>query len=199
MYRTVAAYYTESELRQAAGSLTASAAGRVLSREAKENPYGRFDVFLSHSFHDAVLIIGLRNILQRLGLTVYVDWIDDPELDRSKVSAATADRLRIRMRQSSSLVFATSRASSSSKWMPWELGYFDAEKGSDQVSICPIETDGSTAFVGQEYLGLYKTVEKVSSGVGMLTAAVHPVKDMAEDMQSFSRKLGSYYPITRGS
>ncbi|MGW4090814.1 hypothetical protein [Nocardia sp. NPDC004750] len=195
----MAAYYTADDLRRAAGAITASAAGSVLSREAKSNQYGRFDIFLSHSFHDAILITGLRNILQGLGLTVYVDWIDDPELDRSKVSAATADRLRGRMNQSTSLVFATSRASSKSKWMPWELGYFDGEKGPDRVSICPIETNDSGSFVGQEYLGLYKTIEKVRDGVDILMAAVHPAQNIAEDVRSFGRKLGNYYHITRSA
>lgn len=79
--------------------------------------------------------------------------VDDKELDRSRISAATADLLRKRMKQCKSLVFKTSASSSSSKRMPWELGYFDGLKGS-RISIMPID-DGGVGMKGQEYLELY--------------------------------------------
>jgi hypothetical protein len=56
-------YYTASELRQRAGGLTASAAQSELSRLSKA-AVGNFDVFLSHSFRDAVLILGLKRVLE---------------------------------------------------------------------------------------------------------------------------------------
>ena len=56
-------YYTATELRQGAGGLTASAAQLELSRLSK-TAVGSFDVFLSHSFRDAVLILGLKRVLE---------------------------------------------------------------------------------------------------------------------------------------
>lgn len=66
-------------------------AAEVLRKSARSA--GPFDIFLSHSFYDAELVLGVRAILQRAGESVYVDWIDDPELDRSRVSMRTAARL----------------------------------------------------------------------------------------------------------
>jgi hypothetical protein len=90
-------YYTASEVRQRVGGLTASAAESELSRISK-SATGTFDIFLSHSVRDADLILGLKRMLEAEGCTVYVDWIDDADLDRQNVKAATAARLRERMR-----------------------------------------------------------------------------------------------------
>jgi hypothetical protein len=38
----------------------------------------KFDVFLSHCVRDARAIEGVKTLLSRTGLSVYVDWIDDP-------------------------------------------------------------------------------------------------------------------------
>lgn len=67
-------YYTATELRQRAGGLTASAAESELTRISKA-AVGTFDVFLSHSLHDAPLILGLKRVLEADGLSIYVDWI----------------------------------------------------------------------------------------------------------------------------
>lgn len=152
-------YYTATDLRNRAGGLTAGAAQSELTRMSKA-AVGPFDVFLSHSFRDAVLILGLKRLLEADGLSVYVDWIADPELDRTKVNPSTAARLRERMKRCRSLVYATSQNASSSRWMPWELGFFDGVHGPDRVAICPIAR-GAGSYTGEEYLGLYKTLEKV--------------------------------------
>lgn len=120
---------------------------------------GTFDIFLSHSMLDAELVLGVRAILQRAGKRVYVDWIDDPQPDRSRVTKATAAQLRRRMNQCSSLIYAATLASTQSKWMPWELGYFDGKKGLESVAVMPlVQIQGQR--LGQEYLELYPTVER---------------------------------------
>lgn len=52
-----------------------------------------YDIFLSHSASDTAMIAGLSLELEDLGFSVYVDWIEDPELDRSKVTKKTAKLL----------------------------------------------------------------------------------------------------------
>lgn len=89
--------YTEDYFRDRAGSVTASAAADSL-RTASKSATGNFDIFLSHSVRDARVILGVRDWLTSQNLRVYVDWIDDPEMDRSAVSRATAARLREQMR-----------------------------------------------------------------------------------------------------
>ncbi|WP_394553110.1 hypothetical protein ACDF64_01955 [Agromyces sp. MMS24-JH15] len=162
--------YTVAEARDVgamAGRYQLGGAREVLRRSASST-LGLFDIFLSHSFHDAELILGVRDILQRTGKRVYVDWIDDPLMDRSHVTKATAERLRARMDQCSAMVYAATRAASTSKWMPWELGYFDGQKGREAIAIMPLlEVSGQS--VGQEYIGVYPTIERSSTGAPELT------------------------------
>lgn len=120
-----------------------------------------YDIFLSHSFQDAQIIAGIKMWLEEQGQTVYVDWIDDAHMDREQVTAATAAILRERLKASRSLLFATSEASPRSKWMPWELGFFDGFRP-NRVAILPVVAVAGDTFVGQEYLGLYPTVNRIS-------------------------------------
>jgi hypothetical protein len=122
-------------------------------------------VFLSHSIRDAELIVGVKTLLEAQALTVYVDWIVDAELDRTLVTSSTAELLRMRMRQSKTLLFTTSDSSSQSKWMPWELGYFDGLR-QGRVAILPLVLLEGQSFHGQEYLGLYPLVEKLPLKAG---------------------------------
>lgn len=190
-------YFTTADLRRAAGSTASSTAEIQLRLHASiQEKQSGFDVFVSHSSRDALLIYGLRTLLIAQGLRVYVDWINDPQLDRARVSAATADRLRERMRSSKSLIYATSRAAQTSRWMPWELGYFDATKGGHRVSILPIEDWSSHAFDGEEYLGLYRTIQKSSLPYDSRLYAVTPGM-RAESIGSFARGEGRFESSVR--
>jgi hypothetical protein len=103
-------------------------------------------------------VLGLKTTIETMHHLVYVDWVEDDHLVRSEVSRVTAELLRQRMSKSQSLLFATSDTSASSKWMPWECGYFDGLKG--KVAICPLTTEPRNwnYYSGQEYLGLYPYV-----------------------------------------
>ncbi|MBI1912926.1 MAG: toll-Interleukin receptor [Deltaproteobacteria bacterium] len=127
----------------------------MLSETVKFAADKQNDIFLSHSFKDSELIVGVKGILEDLGYSVYVDWIDDPQLDRSNVNRLTAHKLRERMQKSKSLFYVTTANATSSKWMPWECGYFDGVK--EKVAILPLrkEYSSSDVYEGQEYLGLY--------------------------------------------
>ena len=156
-------FFTIWELREAgrqARQYVTKSAAQILLESTKTFSVSRiYDIFLSHTLKDSDDILGLKVIIEKLGYSIYVDWIEDPHLDRSSVSAETADRLRIRMKSCRSLFFATSENSPSSKWMPWELGYFDGLKG--RVAILPVADRESYQFRGQEYLGLYPYIDRV--------------------------------------
>jgi hypothetical protein len=122
-----------------------------------------FDIFLSHSFNDKKIVAGVLKLLTDLGLKVYVDWVIDPQMDRNNISLATADKLRIRMRQSKSLIFLHSENSKNSKWMPWELGYFDGFRGN--IAILPISNDENKSIEGQEYIGIYPYIDSVGASL----------------------------------
>lgn len=158
------AYFTKSEARTAARTVTASYQTKTAAQIIKESRAGTkdmesFDIFLSHSISDAELVLGVKRLLEQSGFAVYVDWDTDSQLDRSKVSPETADLLRRRMKQSKSLLYLATESASSSKWMPWELGYFDGLRAG-LVAIMPITDNEGDVYLGQEYLGLYPKVTK---------------------------------------
>jgi TIR domain len=116
-----------------------------------------YDIFLSHSSDDAGLVAGLKLELEDLGYSVYVDWIEDPKLSRANVTKETALVLQARMKQCKALLYAFSENATNSKWMPWELGYFDGIKGT--VAVLPISRTSKSSFQGSEYLGIYYYIQ----------------------------------------
>jgi len=156
---------------------------QALLREDQNYLASQYDVFLSHSFLDYNLVLGIKRFLEDLGLSVYVDWIDDPQLNRNMINKETANLLRIRMKTCKSMLYAATDNASNSRWMPWELGYFDGLKG--KIAILPISNDAnSSGFVGQEYINLYPQfeIEQVGNGVrlvgknfGFITSYPHTV------------------------
>lgn len=120
----------------------------------------KYDLFISHSYLDRDLIINLVELFNELGYCVYVDWINDPELDRSKVNKKTAELLRSRMDVSKGLAYIATNNIPNSKWCPWELGYADGKKGG-KCAILPIMKTKSDCFKGQEYLELYPYISYI--------------------------------------
>lgn len=135
----------------------------VLSKARDFDEETRYDIFLAHSFADEEhhLISALVLDLNKLGYTVYVDWLEDPELDRSRVTAKNAARIRKRIRNSQCMLYVYSENVKVSRWAQWELGFCDgAKKG--RAAILPITDRPQTEddFKGVEFLGLYPYVSK---------------------------------------
>lgn len=153
--RETSGWVTEGNIRNFSSESLAS------EKRAADKTARNYDIFLSHAFEDAIYIKAIRDFLAESGFSVYVDWIDDPQLDRGKVSKHTAAILRGRMNSCRCLLFATSAAAKRSLWMPWELGYMDARTGS-RVAIAPIveDSESNSEFRGQEYLGLYPYLDR---------------------------------------
>ena len=154
------------------GNVNESLKANVLLTEARtfqnstQGLHKAYDIFLSHSTTDAPKVVGLKLLLEDLGFSVYVDWIEDPQMNRSNVTKATAAVLKARMHSCKSLFYAFSENSSGSKWMPWELGYFDGVK--EKAAVLPIKSSSqdTNEFQGTEYLGLYYyiTVQNDTTG-----------------------------------
>lgn len=100
--RLYSQYYDISEARRTYNSLDFTS-------------QNNFDIFLSHSYDDKKYIYNLYKILKSYNLSVYVDWIIDSELNRSRVTKDTAELIQKRMRQSKCLLYATSQNASDSK------------------------------------------------------------------------------------
>jgi len=156
------AYLTTTEARRAAMSKHGSVRlAEADLRAPRRTPMTQtFDIFLSHYSEDADIIAGVKALMEADGLRVYVDWLEDPQLDRTRVTAENARTLRMRMDHSRQLVYASSRTSSNSRWMPWELGYFDGHH-QGHVSILPMVEPARPAFTGIEFLGLYPVLERI--------------------------------------
>ncbi|MGQ3052918.1 MAG: hypothetical protein ACT6S0_14145 [Roseateles sp.] len=117
--------FIEANLRQRAraGTPLNKSLGTVLQERVKVAASAKqFDIFLSHSFNDQELILGIMMSLEDLGYKVYVDWVHDGELNREHVSPQTAALLRIRMEMSKCLFYATTattRSGCHGSWVTW--------------------------------------------------------------------------------
>ncbi|WP_186185279.1 TIR domain-containing protein [Burkholderia gladioli] len=158
------AYLTEDEVLQRAVRTTRSlykSAHKILI-EAAASEDDTFDVFLSHSSAEPEdILLGVKGLLEDRGLNVYVDKYSDPQLSPDEVTRETAEILRGRMKQSNTLLYVHSRHSKKSRWMPWELGFFDGLKGA--VGILPVTQKQEATFKGEEYLNLYPYVDVASA------------------------------------
>lgn len=169
-------FITESEARRLAraeahksGPLAES--DILLSRSTlrKSASQQSWDVFMSHSLRDSEIVLGIRKFLEDNGLTVYVDWIDDPHLTRDRVTAATAQRLRARMGETRKMILTLSSNVQQSRWVPWELGYFDARSGGQGIAVLPVKRDGDyEPTKGMEYVDLYPKISRSPSGLGLV-------------------------------
>lgn len=93
--------------------------------EKQQIIHKNFDLFLSHSYGRQAELLMVKNILNRQGLVVYVDWINDAEmLQREKQNKDTFNVLYERLRQSSALLFIQTKLSIGSKYCMDELIYF---------------------------------------------------------------------------
>lgn len=149
------AYLTEQEVRRRARLTTElmHKSAREILAGARADSDDSLDVFLSHSSNEPEeILLGIKKLLEDVDMTVYVDKYTDPNMSLVAVTSQTAETLRRRMRQSKALLYVYSQYSTKSRWMPWELGYFDGLKG--KVGVIPVLEDNEK-FEGEEYLNLY--------------------------------------------
>ncbi len=145
------------ELNKNAFGQTKTASKILNEQRENDSIFKSYNVFLSHAFKDSDLVLGAKAKLEECGLKVYVDWLEDYELDRSEVNKDTASLIRERMLRCDSLFYFTTNNSEYSKWMPWETGFFDGKRG--KVAILPVINDDKSGFIGREYLDLYPFVD----------------------------------------
>lgn len=118
-------------------------------------------VFLSHSHLDNALVLSAVALLKSHGSDVFVDWMDDGMPDVT--SGLTATIIRQKIQAASRLVLLASPSALASRWVPWGLGYADANKGLRQVAILPVREDWTT-YPGSEYLQIYPSIQTNESG-----------------------------------
>ncbi|MDR6873557.1 hypothetical protein J2Y55_004584 [Bosea sp. BE125] len=177
--------FTENFVRTRAKRETlVETASAKLNRSAKSAPSTqKYDIFLSHSIKDAELVLGVKLILEDAGRTVYVDWLEDRQMDRSHVTPATAEKIRERMRSCRSLIYLHSENATQSKWMPWELGFSDGLHGA--VAILPVTKSEQNDFQGQEYIGIYPWVDNTYSYIKSVDLRIHNTATIFKDWSSW--------------
>lgn len=148
--------FLQSEARQR--NISDYSQSRILN-ESRDLFYSqkKYDLFLSHSYLDKALVLTLVDLFTKAGYYIYVDWIDDVQLDRSNVTASTANFIRTRIKQCKGLSYVSTNNIVSSKWCPWELGVADGLHNG-KACILPILNQGNS-YNGQEYLALYPYIE----------------------------------------
>lgn len=90
---------TTGELKQAAEYAKRSLKYETFASK-RFSTYMTYDLFISHSFKDKDLVVGLYYMFDRAGYNVYIDWIDDASLNRENVTDQTAAIIRQRIKQS---------------------------------------------------------------------------------------------------
>ena len=130
--------------------------GAVLLKEASRTRTGK-TVFLSHSSEDKEHLPAVISILENHGGRVYVDSGDD-RLPTTP-NRETADILRGTVKSCRRFVLFVTTNSKDSKWIPWELGLGDGEKGQWPVALFPTaEKSYEQKWSETEYLGLYQRI-----------------------------------------
>lgn len=97
--------FKSSELKDSPVRKSLLDAEQILIKEAASFDDEGYDIFLSHSYKDANMILNIKRIIEDMGFSVYVDWIDDPQLERTKVTSGTADLIRNRIDSSRCLIY----------------------------------------------------------------------------------------------
>lgn len=121
-----------------------------------------YDLFISHSFLDKDIVDGLAYLFREAGYTVYIDWINDSNLERTNVTPETAKTIKNSITGSRGTEYIATSNSTASKWCPWEPGVSDGYNG----KVCILPVMYSNSFKGQEYLGLYPYLDYATSETG---------------------------------
>lgn len=142
---------TEAQLRAKANYVPGSL-GPLTSRSFTRTAAAT-SMFLSHSSKDKDLAFLVKLVLESMGISVYIDWLDHGL--PAEVSAETARILRQKIEANRLFLLLGTNNAVESKWVPWELGYADGKKGEASVAILEVRRDGET-FKGCEYFALYQ-------------------------------------------
>lgn len=160
---------TEQELRQAASKrLNLNESIHAEIRKAfSDSPRGKeVTVFLSHSHKDQEQVKQLVVFLRKLGIRIYVDWMDDDMPQTT--SGITASKIKEKIKDNKKFILLATNNAINSKWCNWELGLGDAAKYIKHISLFPV-ANNNRRWEGNEYLQIYPRIEKETGSIGYRT------------------------------
>lgn len=136
------------------------------------------DVFISHKMEDEAKARSLKRRIERdFQLTCWID-AEDKEMVRLQKEKPVdykrlTDRIREHLRTCRCLIFAYSAGSHGSRWMPWELGFFDGRWGRRLIGLYDLD-DGAKENPAQaqsgdqdaipEFLQIYSELKPATLG-----------------------------------
>jgi hypothetical protein len=128
------------------------------AKETRERKKYSFEVsiFLSHKHNETEIIKQAITLFKKLGISVYVDWLDS-EMPKT-TNGFTAKRIKEKIRECEKFVLLATEEAIKSKWCNWELGYGDSQKYFKNIAIMPITDSEGGSFSGSEYLAIYPII-----------------------------------------
>jgi hypothetical protein len=113
-------------------------------------------VFLSHKHDETDVLERVIVLLRKLGVNVYVDWLDGGM--PKNTNGYTAKRIKEKITSSRKFIFLATEGAINSKWCNWELGYGDAKKYSSHIAVLPVTDKRDNSWSGSEYLQIYPII-----------------------------------------
>jgi hypothetical protein len=113
-------------------------------------------VFLSHKHGEFDILEQVINLLNKLGVNVYVDWLDH-EMPTT-TNGTTATRIKEKIKECDKFILLATEKAIISKWCNWELGFGDANKYARNIAVMPVTEKEDSAFSGNEYLAIYPII-----------------------------------------
>ncbi|SFN57945.1 TIR domain-containing protein [Flavobacterium succinicans] len=96
---------------------------------SKEQKLKTYHFFISHSSNDFKQVQSVISYLNLNNKNVYCDWINDESyLKRNLIGESTISVIKKRLEQSDNILFIKSENSLASKWVKYELNYFQSLK-----------------------------------------------------------------------
>ena len=180
------AILTKGKLTQIADSKAGYTQKSVIlneSRSYSNKISAKTSIFLSHSHHDSAYVQEVVVFLRKMGVDVYVDWMDDSM--PATTSGKTAALLKQKIKENDKFVFLATNKSIESKWCNWEIGFGDAHKYINKIALFPL-ADDNTEWKGSEYLQIYPYIKE--SGIYTDSYVVMFPNDKVMDLKDWLKQ-----------
>lgn len=154
------AIFTKSKLTRIADSKAGYSQKSVIANEARSYSNkisSQTTIFLSHSHYDSEYVKDVVVFLRKMGVNVYVDWMDDTM--PKETSGNTAALLKQKIKENDKFIFLATNKSIESKWCNWEIGFGDAHKYINKIALFPLAED-YIEWKGNEYLQIYPYIKE---------------------------------------
>lgn len=116
-------------------------------------------IFLSHKHSDLADLRGVMGMLEKLGVKIYIDSMDNKM--PSQTSGETANRIKEVIKFCDKFILLATEKAIESYWCNWELGFGDTHKYIDKIAILPMKESNSndSDYRGNEYLQIYPSID----------------------------------------